>query len=67
VLEEFEEMAKHYNISVKTESVFVESLSEYVTGYVQKNNIDLLIANSIPPSDIAIYDHKDVVNRIQEY
>ena len=63
-LEEFEEMAKCYNISAKTEIIFVDSLSEYVAAYVHKNNIDLLVADSSPPSDVAIQDHKDIVNRI---
>ena len=63
-LEEFKEMAKRYNISVKTEIIFVDSLSEYVAAYVHKNNIDLLVADSSPPSDVAIQDHKDIVNRI---
>ena len=63
-LEEVEEMAKQNNISVKTESVFVESVSEYVTTYVKKNNIDLFVPDSTPPSDISMHDHKDIVNRI---
>jgi len=63
-LEEFEEMAKQNNISVKTESAFVESLSEYVTTYVKENNTDLFVVDSTPPSDISMHDHKDVINRI---
>ncbi len=63
-LEEFEEMAKKNNISTKTEGVFVESLSESVISFVKKNNIDLFVADSTPPSDISLHDHKDVVNRI---
>jgi len=63
-LEKVEEMAKSFNVLVKTECVFVESLIEHITTYVQKNNIDLLVADSIPPSDIDIQDHKDIVNRI---
>ncbi|MDH3833311.1 MAG: hypothetical protein OES34_03995 [Nitrosopumilus sp.] len=63
-LQEFEEMAKYYNISVKTENVFVDSLSEFVAIYVQKNNIELLVVNSTPPSDIDIHNYKDIVNHI---
>jgi hypothetical protein len=63
-LEEFEEMAKKKNISTKTEGVFVESLSESVISFVKKNNIDLFVVDSTPPSDITLHDHKDVVNRI---
>ena len=63
-LEEVEEMAKQNNISVKTESVFVESVSEYVTTYVKKNDIDLFVPDSTPPSDISMHDHKDIVNRM---
>ena len=63
-LEEFEEIAKRHNISVKTKIIFVDSLSEYVAAYVHKNNIDLLVADPSHPSDIAIQDHKDIVNRI---
>ena len=63
-LEEFEEMAKKNNISIKTEGVFVESLSEYVIPFVKNNNIDLFVVDSTPPSDITMHDHKDVVNRI---
>ena len=66
-LEEVEEMAKQNNISVKTESVFVESVSEYVTTYVKKNDINLFVPDSTPPSDISMHDHKDVVNRIYKY
>jgi len=62
--EEFEEMAKKNNISIKTEGVFVESLSEYVATYVKNNNIDLFVADSSPPSDITLHDYKDVVNHI---
>ena len=36
--DEVKEMAKLYNISVKTKSIFTESLSAHVTGYIQKNN-----------------------------
>lgn len=63
-LEKVKEMAKSYDVFVKTECVLVESLSEHITSYVQKNDIDLLVADSIPPSDIAVQDHKDVVNHI---
>ena len=63
-LEEFEEMAKKNNISIKTEGVFVESLSEYVISFVKKNNIDLFVVDSTPPTDITMHDHKNVVNRI---
>jgi len=63
-LEEIEEMAKHHNVSVKTESAFVETLSEYVIEHVKKNNIDLFVADSSLPADISTHDHKDVVNRI---
>lgn len=62
--DEVTEIAKNYNISLKTESVFVESVSEYITSYVDKNAIDLLVADSTPPLDINLQDHKDVVNRI---
>ena len=63
-LKEVEEMAKHSHVSLTTESVFADSLSEYVHTYVHTNNIDLLIADSTPPIDIDIQDHKDIVNRI---
>jgi len=63
-LKKVEELAKSYDVFVKTEYVFVESLSEYITSYVHKNHIDLLVADHIPPSDISVQDHKDVVNRI---
>lgn len=63
-LEKVEEMAKSFDVSIKTECVFVESLIEYITTYVQKNNIELLVADSNPPSDMNIQDHKDIVNRI---
>ena len=63
-LEKVKEMAKSYDVFVKTECVFVESLSEHITSYIHKNNIDLLVADSTPPSDIDVQDHKDVVNHI---
>ena len=62
--DEVQKIAEDFKILVKTESVFVESVSEYITSYVEKNNIDLLVADSIPPSDVDLQDHKDVVNRI---
>lgn len=58
------EMAKSFNANVKIECVFVESLIEHITAYVPKNNIELLVADSSPPSDMGIQDHKDIVNRI---
>ncbi|NND85779.1 MAG: hypothetical protein HKM23_00300 [Nitrosopumilus sp.] len=63
-LEKVEEMAKSFNVNIKTECVFVESLTEHITDYVQKNNIELFVADSNPPSDMNIQDHKDIVNRI---
>ncbi len=63
-LKKVEEMAKSFNVRVKTECVFVESLTEHITTYVQKNNIGLLIADSNPPPNTDIQDHKDVINRI---
>jgi len=64
VLDETEELAKQNNISLKTESSFVESLSGYVSSYVNKNDIDLFVADSTPPSEISVNDHKDIVNNI---
>ena len=66
-LKEFEEMAKENDVSVKTESVFADSLSEYVSAYVHDNNIDLLVADPSLPSDINVQDHKDIVNRIYKH
>jgi len=63
-LHETEEMANHYNISIKTESIFVTSLSESVITYVQKNDIDLMIVDSTPPTDIDEGYHKDIINHI---
>ena len=64
VLKETEEMAKHHNISIKTEYVFVTSLSESVITYMQKNDIDLLVVDSTPPTDIDEGHHKDIINQI---
>ena len=64
VFVETEEIAKQNNISLKTESVFVESLSGYVPTYVNKNKFDLFVADSTPPSDILMHDYKDIVNNI---
>ncbi len=64
MFDETEEIAKQNNIPLKTESSFVESLSEYVSTYVNKNKIDLFVADSTPPSDISMHDHKDIVNNI---
>ena len=64
IFDETEEMAKQNNISLKTESVFVESVSEFISTYVNKNNIDLFVADSTPSSDISMHDHKDIVNSI---
>ena len=65
-LEESEEMARNHNIPIKTESMFAESISEHVSAYVDKNNIDLLVVDSVPPLDIDIEHHKDIVNRIYQ-
>lgn len=65
-LEEIEEMAKNENISIKTESAFVDSLSEYVISFVSKNHMDLLVIDSTLPSDTDIELHKAVVNRIYQ-
>ena len=65
-LEEIEEMANNENISIKTESAFVDSLSEYVISFVSKNHMDLLIIDSALPSDTDIELHKAVVNRIYQ-
>lgn len=40
------EMVKSFNVRVKTEIVFVESLTEHITNYAQKN-IELSIADLI--------------------
>ena len=63
-LDEFKKMATQYNIPVKTESTFVDSLSESITEYIHKNKIDLLIVDSSPPTDINFNDYKEIVNRI---
>jgi len=63
-LKETEEMARHHNISIKTECVFVTSLSEHVITYVNKNDIDLLVVDSTPPTDIDEGHHKDIINYI---
>jgi len=57
-------MAKQSNVSIETRLVFVDSLCEYVSGYVKKHKVDLLIADSIPPEDITNLDYKETVNRI---
>ena len=62
--EDTEKMADDHNISIKTESVFVESLSEYVTAYIKDKKIDLFVPDSTPPPDITLHDHKDIVNQI---
>ena len=65
-LEEVEDLAKNENISIKTESAFVDSLSEYVISFVSKNHMDLLVIDSTLPSDTDIELHKAVVNRIYQ-
>ncbi len=65
-LEEIEELAKNSSISIKTESVFVDSLSEHVSTYVNKNNFDLLVMDSSRALDIDVGHHKDIVNRIYQ-
>jgi len=65
-LEEIEMMAKNSGISIKTESAFVDSLSEYVISFVSKNHMDLLVIDSALPSDTDIEHHKDIVNRIYQ-
>lgn len=62
--DETEKIAKLHNISIKTESVFVESLSEHVSAFVNKNEFDLFIPDFTPPSDITLHEHKDIVNKI---
>lgn len=62
--DETQKIASDNNISITTESVFVESLSEYVTNYVNNKEIDLFVPDSKPPKDITIHDHKDIVNQI---
>ncbi|MFB5607614.1 MAG: hypothetical protein ACE5RI_05910 [Candidatus Nitrosomaritimum yanchengensis] len=63
-LDEARKEARNNNIAMTTESVFVESLAEYVTNYVNRKEIDLFIADSKPPGDITMHDHKDIVNHI---
>jgi hypothetical protein len=65
-LDEIKDLAKNSSISIKTESVFVDSLSEYVSTYVDKNNFDLLVVDSSLPLDIDVEHHKDIVNRIYQ-
>lgn len=62
--DETEKIAKLHNISIKTESVFVESLSEHVSTFVNKNEFDLFIPDFTPPADITLHEHKDIVNKI---
>ncbi len=64
VLQEIEKMAKDSGVSIKTESMFVDSLSEHVAEYVNKNDVDLLVVDSNPPLDIDTGHHKDIVNSI---
>ena len=62
--EETEKLAKEHSVSIKTESAFVESLSEYVTSYIKEKKIDLFVPDFTPPEDITLHDHKDIVNQI---
>lgn len=63
-LKEIEEIAKHHKIFIKTESVFTESLSITITTDIQKNDIDLLVVDSVSPSDIDDASYKDIINDI---
>lgn len=65
--EEIKDYAKNIKINVKTENVFVDSLSEFLSEYVKKNEIDLFIPDSIPSSDVDIQGHKDIINRIYSH
>ena len=62
--EETEKLAKEHSVLIKTESAFVESLSEYVSNYIKEKKIDLFVPDFTPPSDISLHDHKDIVNQI---
>jgi len=63
---EIEELAKKFDILIKTQVESVESFPDFLVSYIEKNHVDLLIIDSHSLGEAAEKDHKATINKIFE-
>ncbi len=63
-LHDIEDIAKKFNVSIKTQVESVESLSEFLVSYIQKNHVGLLIIDSHSLDEVEHENHKETINTI---
>ncbi|KAG2481006.1 MAG: putative Universal stress protein [Nitrosopumilales archaeon] len=65
-LHEIEDLAKKFDVSIKTLVESVESFPDFLVSYIEKNHTDLLIIDSHSLDEAAHQDHKATINKIFE-
>ncbi len=65
-LHEIEDLAKKFDVSIKTIVESAESFSDFLVSYIEKNHTDLLIIDSHSLDEVAHQDHKATISKIFE-
>ena len=63
-LHDIENIAKKFNVSIKTQVESVESFSEFLVSYIKEKHVDLLIIDSHSLDEAEHQDHKASINRV---
>lgn len=65
-LHEIEDLAKKFDVSIKTLVESVESFPDFLVSYIEKNHTDLLIIDSHSLDEAEHQDHKATISEIFE-
>ena len=65
-LHEIEDLAKKFDVSIKTIVESVESFPDFLVSYIEENHTDLLIIDSHSLDEAAHQDHKATISKIFE-
>ena len=65
-LHELEDLAKKFDVPIKTKVESVESFRDFLISYVETNNPDLLIIDSHSLDEVEHEDHKVTISKIFE-
>lgn len=63
-LTHLEDLGKKLNVSVKSTIASIESLTDYLISYIEKNIVDLVIIDSHSLDEAEHIDHKAKINSI---